>query len=171
MNKTSKIMVAAISLAGIGLLGGCGGGNDDDPSPTNQNALYTITSASPTNLNGVYGSTSLGLTGVDKLNPVGSAPEVCSFKFNNVTKVGDSTVTSFGDIRYLPNTNNIYQVFITVGGTEFNSGTTDNVTVSRTGTGSIVFTNKQLAASSNGAQTLNITGAVPLPASGVPVGC
>ncbi|QHI97556.1 hypothetical protein GT347_05865 [Xylophilus rhododendri] len=171
MKTSNKMLLGTLAIAAALSLSACGGGNDDDPSATDQNALYTVTAATNANLNGVYGSTALGLTGVDRLNPVGSAPEVCSFKFNNVSKVGDSTVTSFGDIRYLPNTNNLYQVFITVGGVEFNSGTTADVTVDRTGTGRILFTNKQLGASSDATQTLRLTGAVPLPASGVPVGC
>ena len=70
------------------LLVACGGGNDDDPSPSNEPGVLTVSNATVDGLNGVYGNGALNLTDVDKKNPIGSVPELCTFRFDGANKVG-----------------------------------------------------------------------------------
>ena len=68
------------------LLVACGGGNDDDPSPSNEPGVLTVSNATVDGLNGVYGNGALNLTDVDKKNPIGSVPELCTFRFDVPTR-------------------------------------------------------------------------------------
>ncbi|MDH4427728.1 MAG: hypothetical protein QE495_14840 [Acidovorax sp.] len=153
--KTCAI-VAATSV----LLVACGGGNDDDPTPSEQSGVLTVTSASSEGLNGVYGNGSLNLTDVDKKNPVGSTPELCTFKFDGAGKVG-SSATAFGDIRYRPDASGTYQVFMTFDGKEYASGESNDTSVLRD-SNQIRFSGKTLTASDGSNGTLRVTGVVPM---------
>ena len=95
----------------------CGGGNDDDPTPSNEPGVLTVTNATVSGLNGVYGNGALNLTDVSKQNPIGSVPELCAFRFDGANKVG-SSATAFGDIRYRPDVTKLYQAFLTFDGKE-----------------------------------------------------
>ena len=145
-----------------------GGGNDDDPTPSNEPGVLTVTSSTVDGLNGIYGNGSLNITDVDKKNPVGSSPEVCTFKFDGANKVG-SEATAFGDIRYQVNGTVTYQVFMTFAGKEYASGEAVDSAVERE-SDRVRFTSKTLTASDGSGATLKVSGIVPM-RTGRPSGC
>ncbi|MCE1191294.1 MAG: hypothetical protein LWW96_03970 [Acidovorax sp.] len=165
--KTLFKTCAALAATSV-LLVACGGGNDDDPSPSNEPGVLTVTGASLEGLNGVYGNGALNLTDVDKKNPIGSTPELCTFKFDGANKVG-SPATAFGDIRYRPDATNLHQVFLTFDGKEYASGEPADTAVVRE-SDQVRFTNKTLTATDGSNNTLRVSGIVPMRPNR-PLGC
>lgn len=97
--KTKFFYAVAISSALV--LTACGGGNDDDPEPSGDVGILSISNASDTNLNGWYGSGNVGLSGVEDTGDGKIGPDECAFNFDNFTKLtGDRTLAMSGDIRY-----------------------------------------------------------------------
>lgn len=168
MSALALLRTCAALAASAALLTACGGGNDDDPTPSEQTGVLTVTSATDAARNGVYGDGNLNLTTVDKLNPVGSYPEVCSFKFDGANKVG-GTGTSFGDVRYRPDTTVIYEAFINVAGKEFSASSWTDAAVVRD-TDRIRVTGKTLTATDGSGETLVLSAVVPM-RPGRPAGC
>lgn len=158
MNIVSFRVLAPIAAVGL-LLSGCGGGSGD-PEPTPVAASLTVTSATSPTFNGVYSSAAVSLSAVEKINPIGGEPEVCSFKFSGLAKTTDGTVMS-GDIRYIPGNPSLRVVFISIGGFEFVSRDTTNAAVDRTNS-KVDFTGKVLAASTNVASNITVTGSMPM---------
>jgi hypothetical protein len=158
MNSCLKTCLAL--AASSALLVACGGGNDDDPTPSNEPGVLTVTSSTVDGINGVYGNGTLNITDVDKKNPVGSSPEVCTFKFDGANKLG-SDATAYGDIRYQINGTVTYQVFITFAGKEYSSGDAVDSVVERDNN-RVRFTSKTLTASDGSGATLKLTGIVPM---------
>ena len=163
MLKTCAAL-AATSL----LLVACGGGNDDDPTPSNEPGVLTVSAATVAGLDGVYGNGALNLTEVDKNNPVGSVPELCTFKFDGANKVG-SSATAFGDIRYRPDATGLHQAFITFDGREYASGEPTDTAVARDAN-QIRLTNKLLTATDGSSNTLRVSGVIPMRPNR-PLGC
>lgn len=164
-----NIFKTCVTLAATSvLLVACGGGNDDDPTPSDQSGVLTVTGATSEGLNGVYGNGALNLTDVDKSNPVGSTPELCAFKFDGANKVGSSG-TAFGDIRYRPDASGTYQVFMTFDGKEYASGEANDTSVQRDAN-QIRFSGKTLTASDGSNATVRVTGIVPMRPNR-PAGC
>jgi hypothetical protein len=153
--------------AGLGLLlSGCGGGSDS-PEPTPIGATVTVSAATNASFNGVYTTGSVSLAEVVKVNPIGSEPEVCSFRFSGLANMAGTMLN--GDIRYLPGTNALHVVFVSVNGFEFSSRDTANARVDRTAN-TVVFSSKLLNASTGVASTITLTGSVPM-RGGRPEGC
>ena len=150
------------------LMVACGGGNDDDPSPSNEPGVLTVSNATVDGLNGVYGNGALNLTDVDKKNPIGSVPELCTFRFDGANKVG-SSATAFGDIRYRPDATSLHQVFLTFDGKEYGSGEPADTAVVRA-SDQVRFTGKTLSASDGSGATLRVSGIVPMRPNR-PAGC
>ena len=143
-----KFLKTCTALAATSvLLVACGGGNNDDPSPSNEPGVLTVSNATIDGLNGVYGNGALNLTDVDKKNPVGSVPELCTFRFDGANKVG-SSATAFGDIRYRPDATSLHQVFLTFDGKEYGD--------------QVRFSGKTLTASDGSGATLRVSGIVPM---------
>jgi hypothetical protein len=148
------------------LLAGCGGGSDS-PEPTPIGASLAVTAATSPGFNGVYTTNSISLAPVVKVNPIGSEPEVCSFRFSGPTSATGATMD--GDIRYLPGTNALHVVFVSINGFESSSRDTLNAGVDRANN-KIDFVGKLLSASTGVASTITLTGSVPM-RSGRPEGC
>lgn len=165
--KTLFKTCAALAATSV-LLVACGGGNDDDPTPSNEPGVLTVTGASIDSLNGVYGNGALNLTDVDKKNPIGSTPELCTFKFDGANKVG-SPATAFGDIRYRPDATSLHQVFLTFDGKEYASGEPTDTSVVRE-SDQVRFTNKVLTATDGSNNVLRVSGIVPMRPNR-PLGC
>ncbi len=163
MNKIFKLSGALVVAAA---LSACGGGNDDDPTPSEQTGILTVTSASADGFNGIYGNGALNLTDVDKKNPIGSDPEVCTFKFDGANRVG-ADGTAFGDVRYRPDATSLYLIFLTVNGVEYSSGSPDDSVVVRD-SDRIRLSAKTLTAG-NGS-TIRVSGVIPMRPSR-PTGC
>jgi hypothetical protein len=158
---------AALAATSV-LLAACGGGNDDDPTPSNEPGVLTVTNATHGELNGVYGNGALNLTNVEKNNPVGSVPQLCSFKFDGANKVGASA-TAFGDIRYRPDANSLHQTFLTFDGKEYASDEPTDTLVVRE-SDQIRLSGKTLFATDGSSATLRVSGVVPLRPNR-PLGC
>lgn len=156
-----SLLKTCVALAATSvLLVACGGGNDDDPTPSNEPGVLTVSSSTRSGLNGVYGNGALNLTSVDKNNPVGSDPAVCAFKFDGANKVG-SPATAFGDIRYRPDATGIYEIFLTFDGREYSSRDPADTAVVRDAH-QVRFSNKTLVASDGSLNTLRVSGVVPM---------
>lgn len=149
------------------LLSACGGGSDD-PGPTTYNASLTVTGATDATLNGVYSTGSISLSGVDKINPIGGEPEVCSFRFSGLQQAGNTRMLD-GDIRYIPGTNELRVVFMSISGTEFSSRSPAGAAVDRPGD-DVDFAAKVLTASSGNGAVITVTGSIPM-RTGRPEGC
>jgi len=165
MNILSRGFVAP-ALAFGALLAGCGGGSDS-PEPTPIGATLTVSAATNPGFNGVYTTSAINLAEVVKVNPIGSEPEVCSFRFSGLGSA--SGLGMDGDIRYLPGTNALHVVFVAINGFEFSSRDTLNAGVDRANN-KIDFAAKVLAASTGVASTITLTGSVPM-RGGRPEGC
>lgn len=159
---------AALAAASV-LLVACGGGNDDDPTPSNEPGVLTVSDATFSGLNGVYGNGAMNLTNVDQVNPIGSVPELCTFRFDGANKVG-SPATAFGDIRYRSGVaGGVHQVFLTFDGKEYASAeATDSLVVRESD--QVRFGNKTLTATDGSTATLRVTGIVPMRPNR-PLGC
>lgn len=140
------------------LLSACGGGSDE-PQPTPIPASLTVSSATSTGLNGVYSAPAASLSAVEKINPIGGDPEVCSFRFAGLDKPGGGTMD--GDIRYIPGTNQLRVIFISINGLEFVSRDPANAAVDRPNS-EIDLTGKVLSASTGVASALTVTGSMPM---------
>jgi hypothetical protein len=140
------------------LLTACGGGSDA-PAPTPIAASLTVSSATSAVLNGVYSTDAIGLAAVEKINPIGGEPEVCSFRFSGLAGPGGRLLD--GDIRYIPGTNALRTIFISISGLEFVSRDTTNAAVDRANNG-ISLTGKVLTASTGVASTITVAGTVPM---------
>lgn len=160
MNALNFLKTCTALAATSVLLVACGGGNDDDPSPSNEPGVLTVSNATIEGLNGVYGNGALNLTNVDKQNPVGSVPELCAFRFDGANKVG-SSATAFGDIRYRPDASGLHQAFLTFDGKEFGSGEPTDTLVLRE-SDQVRFTGKTLTATDGSGATLRVSGTVPM---------
>jgi hypothetical protein len=160
MSTLTKTCAAAFAAAA--LLTACGGGNDDDPTPSDRTGVLTVTDASASGYDGVYGNGSLNLTDVDKINPIGSDPEVCSFKFDGANRVaGDGT--ALGDVRYRPDMNVVYLMFITINGREFSNSNYDGSdTEVQRSQDRIRLDRKTLTATDSSGATVRVSGLIPM---------
>jgi hypothetical protein len=123
--------------------------------------VLTVTDASVSGLDGVYGNGSLNLTDVDKINPIGSDPTVCSFKFDGANRVlGEGT--AFGDVRYQPDANVVYLMFLTVNGREFSNAKDGSDTDVQRAQDRISLNRKLLAATDNSGVTIRVSGLIPM---------
>lgn len=157
---------AAPAAALVLALAACGGGSGD-PEPTPATATIAVSAATNATFNGVFTSTAVGLSEVEKRNPVGSEPEVCSFRFSNLRRADG--VGMDGDIRYLPGTNTVHVIFVSINGVEFNTRSRTNATVDRANH-RVDLTGMVLTASTGVASTITLNGAVPL-RTNRPEGC
>jgi hypothetical protein len=156
MNIISRKRLLPAVAMGV-LLSACGGGSDD-PEVTPISATLTVTAATNASLNGVYTTNTVSLAAVEKINPIGGEPEVCSFRFSGLTGPGG---TMNGDIRYLPGTNALRVVFVDINSIEFSSRDTTNAAVDRPNN-EVDFTAKVLPASTNVASAITLTGSMPM---------
>lgn len=164
--KINPYTVLAPVVASVLVLSGCGGGSDD-PEPTPIGATLTVTNATSATFNGVYTTSSVNLAEVEKINPIGGDPEVCSFRFSGLEKAGGSTMS--GDIRYIPGTNALRVIFVSIGGIEFVSRDATNAAVDRANN-EVDLAGKVLTASTGVASTITLSGSMPM-RSGRPEGC
>lgn len=137
----------------------CGGGSDN-PEPTPLNATLTVTGASDAALNGIYATTSLSLSDVEKKNPVGGEPEVCSFRFSGLQQAGSTRVMD-GDVRYLPGTNTVHVMFVSISGLEFNTRERADASVDRANN-EVDLSGKELTATVGGVNRIVLRGSVPM---------
>ncbi|WP_313314694.1 hypothetical protein [Pulveribacter sp.] len=157
-NITSKTWACLAVTAAALTLTACGGGNDDDPEPSERTGVLTVTSATAPGFDGVYGDGNVNLTDVDKKNPVGSYPEVCTFKFDGINRVAGSGQAS-GDVRYRPDSAVVYEAFISFMGSEFGASDWGDVQVVRS-TDRIRLVNKVLE--NDQGVRITVSGVIPM---------
>ncbi|HSW18117.1 MAG TPA: hypothetical protein VLJ86_12885 [Ramlibacter sp.] len=163
MFHTSLKALAIISCAAVVVA--CGGGSDD-PDPTPVSATLAISNSTNALFNGVYTTTTVSLAEVVKVNPIGSEPEVCSFRFSGLRGPGGEMT---GDVRYIPGTTSLHVIFIAINSVEFVSRDTSNAAVDKPNN-EVDLSGKTLAASTGVASTLTVTGSIPMRGSR-PEGC
>ena len=157
MKSFSVRFLASAAALGL-LLAGCGGGSGS-PEPTPIGATLTVSAATSSGFNGVFTTSAINLADVVKVNPIGSEPEVCSFRFSGLGNFAGAMMD--GDIRYLPGTNALHVVFVSINGFEFSARDTTNASVDRANN-RINFASKLLTASSGVASTITLAGSVPM---------
>jgi hypothetical protein len=157
MKTFSRSLTAPVLALGV-LLSGCGGGSGS-PEPTPIAATLTVTAATSHGFNGVFTTAAVSLASVVKVNPIGSEPEVCSFRFSGLTSASGAMMD--GDIRYLPGTNSLHVVFVSINGFEFSARDSLNAGVDRLNN-KVDFSGKLLTASTAVASTITLTGSMPM---------
>ena len=162
---TCRAIAPAVIFAAI--LSACGGGNGGDLVATPVAATLTVSNATSPSFNGVYTTNAVSLTDVIKVDPIGSEPEVCSFKFSG--PAGPNGQVMSGDIRWIPGTEQLHTAFISIGGFEFRSDDPTN-SGAQGANNQVVFTNKVFNASTGVASSITLSGIVPL-RGGRPQGC
>jgi len=155
----------ALCAALSSLLVACGGG--DDPSPSNRDALITVSAASDTTLNGIYSNSAVTLSEVQTIVRAG-ATDACEFSYGNVTKTTDSTVTAAGRIRYIKDASTLNEFSIGIKGSSFVRNDGINTTVDRAS--NVIRFNGTVSNADTGTATITLTGFVPIPFSR-PSGC
>ena len=155
MLRMSLKAFAIISSAAF--LVACGGGSDA-PELTPVSATLAVSNSTNAMFNGVYTTNTASLAEVVKVNPIGSEPEVCSFRFSGLN--GPAGELS-GDVRYIPGTNALHVIFIAIGGVEFVSRDTTNAAVDRP-SNEVDLSGKTLTASTGVASTITVTGSIPM---------
>lgn len=168
MRHTPFALAGGVLLAS--LLTACGGGNDD-PVPTPLDSLVTISAASnpaQAGVVGAYASTTTGLSDVEKENPIDAA-QFCSFRFNGLAKSGAGAVLLDGRVAYNVNQNQVQNFKVSVAGTTYGTGNSDNTLVDRAAN-TVTVTNKVLLSEIDATSTITVSGKVPMK-TGRPDGC
>ena len=130
--------------------------------------VLTVTASTLSGVNGVYGNGALNLTGVDRKNPMGSTPELCSFNFDGANQLA-SNATAFGDIRYQSDAKVLYAAFLNFDGKEYGIANADNTVVARD-RDQVRFEGKTMTATDGSGNTIRVNGIVPMRGDR-PAGC
>lgn len=169
------------SVLAAGLLAGCGGGVSlsfiddggddffDGAFRSGRPGFATVTAATETVLNGTYRSDDTRLTHVFRFRARGDAPETCRFQFDGLRNP-DTGAFMFGEIQYLPDTNNLRASFFVVEGREFRVDGNNGVTLDRA-SNSIVYNGAVLASTQGTGQTITLSGSIPMRNESKPSGC
>ncbi|ODS70439.1 MAG: hypothetical protein ABS38_02885 [Acidovorax sp. SCN 68-22] len=165
---TSRVLYAAAAAATLALTA-CGGGSDEEPIPSDKAGVVTVRDATVTALNGVYGDGTLNLTDVERKNPIGSTPELCSFKFDGAHKVGATGIEAFGDLRYESGGDGLYVLYLTFDGREYTSDELVNTAVRRD-LDQVILNGKLLRASDGSGATVKVDAIIPMRGNR-PAGC
>lgn len=167
MKRSLNLAATALSVAV--LLAACGGGGgsndfffeDKDPERSEQSGSVTLLGATSAGLNGIYANTNVYLNAVEKVNPPGSDPELCRYRFARMNQVGGTNVME-GDIRYQPGTPTVRVMFITI-----NDGTrTVDYSLDEPVGATVDRANNEVdfvgAEFSNSTGTITLTGSIPM---------
>ncbi|MGV3570956.1 MAG: hypothetical protein ACO1PB_10185 [Ramlibacter sp.] len=164
-----SLTLAATALSVAVLLAACGGGGgdsdivfeDEDPERSEQSGSVVVGGAATAAVNGVYANDTVYLNAVEKVNPPGSDPELCRYRFARLNQAGSDYVME-GDIRYQPGTPTVRVMFVTINdGTRTVDYSLDEpvgATVDRTNN-EVDFAGARL---SNETDTITLTGSIPM---------
>lgn len=154
MKPSFKLAAAAVALA---VLAACGGG-DDNPAPTDQDAILTLSSATDRNIEGVYGTSNISLSEVVKTEREGT--DDCSYVFSDVRRAFDASVTMGGRVEYQDGSTAVQNFRITIGSANYSTANTENTSVDRDNN-RVRVTNKQLT-EEGGTRVVTVSGIVPM---------
>jgi hypothetical protein len=118
---------------------------------------------------GTYASDDVRLTHVFRFSARGSTPETCRFQFEDLADA-NSRIFMSGEIQYLPGTDTVHASFIVVDNREYLVGTSNLVRLDRA-SNAIVFHEAVLNSTFGNAQTITISGTVPMRNERTPAGC
>lgn len=170
------------------LLTACGGGSvgvgiggdvgDDDvdeffhypPRSSGRAGAVTISRATPeVRLDGVYSARDVQLSEVLRFRAGSDYPETCRFRFSNLQQESGQVSGIFGEVRYLPNSTVVRDVFLNVANQDFRQDgsavTIDNAT------NQVVFNGLPFASLERTGQTFVMTGRIPIRTDLREVGC
>lgn len=155
MKPSFKLAAAAVVLA---VLAACGGG-DDNPTPTDQDAILTLSSATDRNIEGVYGTSNISLSEVVKTEREGT--DDCSYVFSDVRRAFDPTnLTIGGRVEYQDASTVIQNFRLTIGSANYATANSDNTSVDRDNN-RVRVTNKQLT-EEGGTRVVTVSGIIPM---------
>lgn len=174
-----SLLAATLSACGGGDVGvGVGVGDDggfDDfhdypPRSSNRAGSVTISRATPeVRLNGVYSARDVQLSEVLRFRATAGSPETCRFRFSNLQQESGQVSGIFGEVRYLPNSTVVREVYLNVANQDFRQ---DGSAVSIDNTGNqVVFNGLPFASLERTGQTFVLTGTVPIRTDFREVGC
>ncbi|RYF34907.1 MAG: hypothetical protein EOO21_04435 [Comamonadaceae bacterium] len=163
---TRNFSLAAVALASAVLLSACGGGGGDsdivfeneDPEASEQSGSVVVAGADPAALNGVYANDAVYLNAVEKVNPIGSDPELCRYRFSRLDQAGTARSMT-GDIRYQPGTPTVRVMFISINDTEYTLNEPVGASVDRTND-EVDFAGARLTSRSG--DVITLTGSIPM---------
>jgi hypothetical protein len=169
------------SLLAASLLTACGGGLSvgffddggdeffDGAFRSGRPGFATVSAASEAVLNGTYASDDTRLTHVFRFSARGDAPETCRFQFDGLRQP-DTGAFLFGEIQYLPDTENLRASFFVIEGREFRVDGNAGVRIDRPSK-SIVYTGAVLTSTQGTGQTITVSGSIPMRNESRPSGC
>jgi hypothetical protein len=169
------------SLLAAGLLSACGGGVSlsfvddggddffDGAFRSGRPGFATVTAATESILNGTYRSDDTRLTHVFRFRPRGDAPETCRFQFEGLRQPATGAFL-FGEIQYLPDTDNLRASFFVIEGREFRVDGNRGVTLDRA-SNSIVYDGAVLTSTQGTGQAITVSGSIPMRNEAKPAGC
>ena len=170
----------ALALAAA-LLSSCGGGvsigvgDFDDFDDFGFHPLFRLgrpasleVASSEPLLAGTYSTSDVRVTDVLRFSADGPEPETCRFRFDGLEQAGSRRPLD-GEIRYLPDSNELRSTIVFIGGFEFRLDGTTGATVDRT-SHQVVYSGATLPSTQGNGQTVTLTGAVPME-QGRPGGC
>lgn len=162
-NASLKLAASALVLA---VLAACGGG-DDNPTPTDENAILTLSAATDTSIEGVYGTSNISLSEVVKTEREGT--DDCSYVFSDMRRQFDVSGTLLGGrVEYQDNSTAVQNLRITIGSANYATANAENTSVERDNN-RVRFVNKQLT-EEGGARVVTVSGVIPM-RPGRPDGC
>lgn len=157
--------LAAAALAASVLLAACGGGGDsdivfedDDPTQSEQSGSVLVAGSGTAVRNGTYASRAVFLNDVEKFNPVGSAPELCRYRFSRLDQTGTDADME-GDIRYQPGTNTVREMFVRIYDVDYSLSEPTGASVNRA-LDRVDFTGASLR--NDRGDTITLTGSIPM---------
>lgn len=162
-----KKLTLATTLSALALLSACGGGDDEgifveerDPEPTGLTATASITASGDASLTGVYATDNVSLNNVTRVNPIGEDPETCRFKFEGLVQAVGGRVLN-GDVRYLPDSEQLRTTFINVDGIEFVQEGTAGAEVDRANN-RVVYSGAVLNSTQGTGRSITFSGDIPM---------
>lgn len=180
-----KLQQRVSVLACVALLAACGGGSvsirigDDDDEHLDEFAFHPLRSSSKparvtvastdARFHGAYFSNDLRLTDVLRFFRTGSDPETCRYRFAGLQQESGQHVMD-GEIRYLPDSNQVRRTVVVINTIEFRLDPTAGVTVDRTNR-QVVYNGATLASTQGLGTTVTLTGAIPMRTQTFPEGC
>jgi len=171
-----------VCLLAASLLAGCGGGvsigffDDGDGDDffdgtfrSGRPGFATVSAATEPLLNGTYSSDDTRLSHVFRFRARGDAPETCRLQFDGL-RHPDTGAFLFGEIQYLPDSNNLRATFIVIEGREFRVDGNSGATLDRA-SNSVVYNGAVLASAQGTGRTITLTGSIPMRNEDKPAGC
>lgn len=182
MPRGARVPLAMVLLAGT--LAGCGGGvsiglgfGDDDedffffrPRTSGRSGSVTVSRAAPDpRLDGVFSARDVLLSEAARFRAFDGYPQTCRFRFDNLQQESGQVAGMSGEIRYLPDSTEVRDVFLSVAGQQFRqegSGAAVDRAASQ-----VVFDGQAFVSTQRTGQAFVLAGAIPIRSDFRDAGC